>query len=250
MVCTIFLHQVLLIDLIPYYFIHCLSWPGRGIKTFIMSLSIDRIIMYAVMIPETIAVVVGGLRLSKLQPPLRYLWILVLFGFMTDLLSRILILLRLGNLFLSVIYIPVEFGLLATMYRHELSDSRTAKIIPFLTAGFAGYAFFEIITGKLQGFNREERFVEGFLILFFVIQYLYRVLKKLNIFHLEYAPMFWLSAGLIIYFPCDIIVFTFSEYIFSSYSTTFNLQLWDIHAILTMILYIFYTLTLTIPQRN
>ncbi|PWV45384.1 hypothetical protein C7475_11447 [Chitinophaga sp. S165] len=215
-----------------------------------MSVMPDNIIIYLVMVPETIAVLVGAIRFKKLQAPLQNLWILVLFGFSTDLLSRVLIYFKIRNLFLISLYIPVEFGLLASIYHHELKGSRVAQTIPFLTAGFAGYAFFQIITGKLQGFSREERFVEGFLILIFVLQYLYRVMKKLNIFNLEYAPMFWLSTGLFIYFPCDIIIFIFSEYIFSSYSRTFNLELWNIHAVLTIILYTFYTLTLWISQKK
>lgn len=215
-----------------------------------MPISSERIIIYLAMIPEAIAVTAGVLKCRQLPTAMLPLFALVLFGFSTDLLSRLLIYLHIPNLVLIKLYIPVEFSLLALIYQYELKGTFTARIIPYLIMLFAGYAVFQIATGNMQRFNREERFVEGLFILLFVFQYLYRVLRNMSISHLESAPMFWLSAGLFIFFPCDIIIFVFSEYIFSSYSRQFSLQLWNVHAILTMLLYIFYTITLWISPKS
>ena len=215
-----------------------------------MPTSIEKMLVLLVMVPEAIAMITGFLRYRKLERPLQLLLWLVVFGFMTDLLSRILWYYRINNLFLIILYIPVEFALLASIYRYELKGTRMARVIPWLIMLLGAYSLYEILSGRAKGFSPEARFAEGFLILCFVLLYLSHTLRKLSTNHLEYAPMFWLSTGLFIYSACDIIIFIFSNYILSSYSEKFNLQLWDIHAILTIVLYLFYTLALWISPKK
>lgn len=51
-------------------------------------------------------------------------------------------------------------------------------------------------------------------------------------------PLNWILAGLLLYFSSAFIIFTFSNFIVTTLSKNISILLWNIHAILTIIMYI------------
>jgi len=190
----------------------------------------------------------GIIRFRKLEQPLRYLAILIFFDFATEAAGHVLFFLKLSNQFLWPIFIPIEFGLLAWIYRYELRGMIVNRLIPLLIILFTVYVFVDWIKAKEGGLSAIPHFIEGVLILFFVLCYYYKNLKTV-VMHLERQPMFWLSTGLFIYFSADSVIFIFSNYI-QAFSEHFNNQVWLIHALFNILLYVFYTLALCLTLKK
>jgi len=188
-------------------------------------------------------------RYKKLQQPLKYLAILIFFDFGTEVITHIYFFLKSSNQFLWPAFIVIEFSLIMWIYRQQLLPMLIAKITPLLIPVFAIYTFTDWFYGKLAGLSAFPHFIEGVIILYTVLCYYYKTLKAPLIIHLERQPMFWLSTGLFIYFSVDSIIFIFSNYI-QSFSLRFNSQIWFIHAIFNIVLYIFYTLAVCLNPKK
>ena len=217
----------------------------------LMSDSLQTIILDASFLPVVVAGSVGLVRFRQLEAPVRYLAVLVFFELFIEVLSRILIARHRSNLFLTPIDTLVEFGLLTLMYRralHPLGISRwlgpavgvfaLASLLPFLQPTY------------LSRFNTGQRFVESLVIMALVLCFLYKILRELVIVRLEREPLFWASAGLLLYFAGNVFIFVSSNYVLQ-YSQDLSMTMWDIHAILYMVLHGFYIAALWAnPQRK
>jgi len=197
---------------------------------------------YAPLVLVVVAGIVAALRFRYLSPPLRCLASLIFFELFVELVSRAVS----PNLFLMPIDTLVEFGLLAWMYRRAFRPSALSRWLPAVVAGFAlaslpSYAQ----PANLLHFNTWQRFAESVLILGLVLLYFYRVIRELVIVHLEREPLFWVSVGLLLYFSGNVFIFVSSNYVLQ-HSKALSLRMWDIHAMLYMVLYGFYTWALWI----
>ncbi|RZK30165.1 MAG: hypothetical protein EOO61_19625 [Hymenobacter sp.] len=215
-----------------------------------MHLSIQEFVFLLALLPEVLAVTVGAIRYKRLQASMHYLVVLVSVGLVTDIILRILGHHKINNHFVIALYIPVEFWLLSNIYRKELKLRRIQTVVTWTAVGLTLYSLWAGLIRGDPGLSPVGRFLEGIFILGLVLLYFHQTLKHLTIRHLESAPLFWLSAGLFIYFACDVLIFIFSNFILYSYSKLFNYQLWGLHAVLTILLYFFYTLALWIDPKN
>src|ERR1700761_8969317 len=93
-----------------------------GLRNFLIYSS------FAVIVPFLAAII----RFKKLGYPLRYLAILIFFDFLTEATSHILFFFQLNDQFLWPIFIPIEFALLAWLYRFELRNMIVGRAIPLL----------------------------------------------------------------------------------------------------------------------
>jgi hypothetical protein len=211
-----------------------------GLQTFLIYSS------FAVIIPFA----ASALRISKLQQPLRYLAILIFFDFLSEVIIHTCFFLKINNNFLWPIFISIEFGLLSWIYKKELQPTLVARAITYLIPVFITYTLMNWFDNRHAGLSAIPHFIEGIIILFFVLCYYYKMLKTPVPLQLKHQPMFWLSTGLFIYFSIDSVIFIFSNYI-QSFSQHFNNQVWFVHAIFNIILYIFYTLAIcSTPEKQ
>ena len=206
-------------------------------------------LIFLAFIPVVLSAIAGLIRFKKLEPPLHILFWLIIVAVVTEVVSRVLWVQKISNLFLWPMYISAEFALIAWLYRYELKKMFLAKIIPVLAISFTAFTCITWLMGKSAIFQPLQRFIESIFVLSFVLMFFYQTIKDMAIVHLERMPMFWVSAGLFIYFTGDIFIFIFSNYILS-YSKQFNMQTWAIHAVFNTVLYIFYTLALCINPKK
>jgi hypothetical protein len=218
------------------------------LNLFYMRNALQNFLIYSsfVVIAPFLAAII---RFKKLEYPLRYLAILIFFDFFTEAAGHVLFFFKMNNHFLWPVFIPIEFGLLGWIYRLELRQMIIARLIPLLIVFFTAYVLIDWICAKQGGLSPVPHFIEGVLMLYFVLCYYYKNLKAPLVMHLERTRMFWLSTGLFIYFSADSIIFIFSNYL-QSFSLHFFDQVWVIHAIFNVLLYVFYTLALCLTPKN
>jgi hypothetical protein len=178
----------------------------------------------------------------------RYLTALIVCDFLTELVGHICFFLKINNNFLWPIFIPVEFGLLTTIYKYALYPLPLTRLLPYLIIIFTGCVIIDWIIEHRSGLSPLPHFFEGVVIQLLALLYYYRFLRTgKNSFRAE--PLVWLSAGLIIYFASDSIIFLFSNYL-QFFSKSFNHDIWFIHAVFNVILYGCYTVVLCLSRQS
>lgn len=201
---------------------------------------------FTVIIPFVAAV----WRFSKIQPLLQYLAVLIFFDFLTEVISHVCFFLKINNNFLWPIFISIEFGLLSLVYRSALQPMFVTRIIAYVIPLFVTYALVNWLSEKRGRLSAMPHFLEGIVVLFLVLCYYYKMLRTSVPVHLRHEPIFWLSTGLFFYFSVDSVIFIFSNYI-QSFSQHFNNQIWCIHAVFNIVLYVFYTLAIcSTPEKQ
>lgn len=214
-----------------------------------MPYSTPQLVIFFAFVPVVLATIIALLQYRQLSRPLQYLCWLIFFSALTEGISRLLWLQAINNLFLWPLYIAVEFVLLAAMYRLVLRPPWIRRWLTLISIGFVAYILFT--SGWQRGWpmNPLHRLVESICVILLALGFFYQVLREAAIIYLERTPLFWISAGLILYFSGNIFIFIFSKYMLS-YSQRINHEAWAIHAILNMILYTAYSLALWIAPKK
>jgi len=96
--------------------------------------------------------------------------------------------------------------------------------------------------------NPHARALESILVLFIVFRYFYNLLQAPEIKRLEKEPFFWLSAGLTIYFAGSLFIFIVTNYFFTAVESLRALFL--VHAILLVVLHLFYAIALWVKPQD
>ena len=194
------------------------------------------------LIPATIAI----LNSNNASWNQRMIFKLVVAALATEVIAYLFSVLTLGNnLFLSHIFILIEFTILTLIYKKELSSFVAPKFFNLLIVLFIIYSIFNsLFIETLTQFNGYARAISGLIIILFTLLYFYKVLKELKVQRLEKEPMLWLSLGLLLYFSASLFIFIFGNYIQPSVKLSFTF--WGIHAIINISLCIFYAIALWI----
>ncbi|MFT6921822.1 MAG: hypothetical protein ACJA1C_000819 [Crocinitomicaceae bacterium] len=148
-----------------------------------------------------------------------------------------------NNLPFYHMFIIIEFSFISLIYYSYLKKHRYRKIIPIVSVGFILFYLTSIVWNpdKIWVYSTYERAIEGGIILLFVGAYFIDVYRKEEIMYLQKTSGFWIGGGLILYFTSNLLLFAFSELVFSQESSVFK-SIWVIHAILTILLYISYSI--------
>lgn len=153
------------------------------------------------------------------------------------------------NLFLLHIYTVIEFVALSTIYRFQLKSLYGARLFNVLLGVFIPVAILNAwVVDSSSMFNDYARALEAFILIMLVLSYFYKTLVDLKIQSLEREPMFWINAGVLIYFSGSLFIFIFGNFFSSSKEAMF--VSWGIHAVFSIILNISYTIALWIKPRE
>lgn len=201
-------------------------------------------------VPVAVASVVGVVRFKHLPRPLRYLVAVVVAALLVELVSRVLAVRHLPNLFLAYIDTLLEFGLLAGLYRLVLWPSAASRWLPAVVIVFSLSSLLPYFRPTdLLHFNTMQRLAESLLVLGLVLLYFYKIIRELLIVHLTREPLFLISVGLLLYFSGNVFIFISSNYAVQ-HSTALSLQLWAIHGLLYMLLNSLYAVALWISPST
>ena len=203
-------------------------------------------------LPMLIAGIIGLVRFRQLSPSLRYL-AAGLSGFLLPLNTTGLVLMLLGrdNLFLMPYYTIGELWILVLVYNQALRSPAFTRAVPWLLGAFTCYAVLdtELARPDFTQFRPSQQILQSFMVLALVGLYFRKLISELRIVSLGKEPMFWVSAGLLIYFLGYLQIALFSNYLLQ-YSEGLNMTVWAVHSLLFIVLYLCYCWALWLsPQK-
>ncbi|WP_299313302.1 hypothetical protein [uncultured Aquimarina sp.] len=201
---------------------------------------------FIVVIPLILSVVKIKL-LNKVQLRLLYLLIVV---FIVEFISNILWYKKMNNLPLYHFYAVIEFVLIINIYRIVLSKIFSKQVFIILGVAFTIFAIMNtLFFQNLNTFNSNVTTLMGLLVIFLALSYFYALLKEVKYSALETNPMFWINAGFLIYFSSNLILFFINNNMFKG-STEASYLVWGLHAIVNIVLTIFYTIALWVHPKK
>ena len=194
--------------------------------------------------------IISILRSKSLNSSQRKLSILVLCIVITETTSRLLWYQKINNLPVYHFYIIIEFLLILYIYRGELSELFSKLFFIVLGIGFILFSVINTLFFQyLNTFNSNATTLLGVLVIFLALSYFYALLKEVKYSELETNPMFWINSGFLIYFSSNLILFFINNNMFKG-STEASYLLWGLHAIINIVLTIFYTIALWVNPKK
>jgi len=150
-----------------------------------------------------------------------------------------------NNLFLLHIYTIFDFIMMTLIFQAYLPRWFVKwAIICFAVAALLN----SILIERLSTFNVLARSIEAFIIMCYVMRYFWLTLKSMSIKRLEKQPIFWISCGALLYYAAGFFIFIFSADMLPYDDLWFTY--WGIHAIFTILLYLFYSIALWIQPEK
>lgn len=148
------------------------------------------------------------------------------------------------------LYILVETVVLIHIFRKLLRPFIISRMAYTLLISFIVLWIFNISFGDgISGYPTYILPVKAALLIILSISWFIKVQKERKVQHPERLFAFWLSTGVLIYFSGNMLQFTFSNYIFEQRKYVF-VAIWDVHAILVILLYLIYTIALIWARKN
>lgn len=191
---------------------------------------------YVGLIPSILAF----FRLKELLPEQRMLSILVWGSTVISLLAVLIAaVLNKPNLFLLHIYTVFDFIMLTLIFKPVIKPTwfRVIQIAFPLTATLNS-----ILVEQLRTENVLNRSVSAFILMLYPLGFFTKALKEMKILKLEEYPLFWISTGVLFYNAGSFFIFLFSKILTPIHSLWYTY--FGIHAIFTILLYVFYTIAL------
>jgi hypothetical protein len=185
--------------------------------------------------------------LNSVQKKLLYLLIIVL---IVESVSNILWYQKINNLPVYHFFTVIQFLLIVNIYREALSQIFSKLFFTSLSIGFIVFAIINIIYFQdFFTFNSNATTLTGVIVIFFSLSYFYALLKEVKYSALETNPMFWINSGFLIYFSSNLILFFMNNTLFKGV-TEASLILWGLHAIINIVLTIFYTVAIWVKPKK
>lgn len=133
-------------------------------------------------------------------------------------------------------YTVIEFLLFGSFYALLAPDRSQQRLL----AGIVGVGTVLIVLNSLllqplDTFNSNARTLESLLLASFAVHRLFRVSATATTTQTnEQRALFWINAGVLLYFSASLIVFLFSDYT-SQLSIEMSRNIWSIHALFNLL---------------
>lgn len=154
-----------------------------------------------------------------------------------------------NNLYVYNSYTVINLNIIFFIYLGLFSPKSKTYIKGFLILanGFAIYN--AIFLQPFDTFNSYTLVMVSTILLLLALSYFYRLMTDIKFHKLERDPLFWLSAGIIMYYSSAIVLFFFSNHVMATYETNPNADLlflasWGLNSIFNLILITAYTITI------
>lgn len=124
----------------------------------------------------------------------------------------------------------------------------------FVSSGILGIfslcALFLFFTGNhMWEYPDYMRFAESIIIVGYGCTYFVKVFRESRIIHLSKDQGFWISAGLILYFSGNALLFLFSQFVLQLSDEAFSL-IWSVHSVLVILLYLSFTFAIRCRENH
>jgi len=206
----------------------------------------QQIIVYITIFSTLIPIGVGLWRHSYLETEVKWLLYLLIPVALNQFISVAWLHLVAGNnIPFFHFYIFIELIFIARIFYLYLRKTLLKQFIPLIAIAFSSYYLIIVVVNPsvllsyLEATNM--RAIEGLIVLFLVGAYFIDVYRKQEILYLQKTAGFWIGGGLLLYFLSNLLLFAFSELVFSQDSDVFQ-SLWAVHAVLLILLYLNFTI--------
>ena len=197
-----------------------------------------------------IPIIISGYKfksLSKVQLKLFYLIILI---FLVEIIANILWRNKINNLPVYHFYTVFELLFILNIYKTVLKHPFSKKFFVSVGIGFTVFAIVNTVYFQdLTTFNSNTTTLLGILVIFLALSYFYTLLKEVKYGALETNPMFWINSGFLIYFSSNLTLFFINNNLFKG-STEASYLVWGLHAIVNIILVVFYTIAVWVNPKK
>lgn len=196
-------------------------------------------VTYIVPLSILIPIFWGLINLKATKTAPRLLFSYLLSSGLINLTAIVLVNFRMRNLPLLHLYTIVEAVLILSYFRTLFIDPIIKKVLLYTIFLFPllciiNFTFIQ----SIYTFNTYTRPLEAILITFFCMLYLYKNGVTENWLNKSES---WFNMGILIYFPVACIIFILSNYmVFVSKNKSMNVIIWDIHAALSMLMYLMW----------
>lgn len=201
--------------------------------------SIQRIILLYSPLAVLLPLVVALLRFKKFGPDLKVLtYHLVMVTIMSGISAAVWFMNK-NNLPLLHVYTILEFSMIAWFYKIVLRGWVSERLFTILILLFALLALLNsLFLQDWHRFNTYPRSLESIFVIAFTIAYFHRMLSEVNINRMERSPLFWINTGFLFYFSGALFLFSLSNYIIPL-GYRLNFLIWTVHALFSILLYVF-----------
>ena len=194
---------------------------------------------------------VGAVKYRALDRCLGYLLALVWFGLAIEVASTIGRIWYHSNLWAIPLDAAGEIWLLSLVYSWALNSTVFTRWRPWIAGAFVLYAILSLaLNFEPARFKPAVQVIESLLVLGMAGLYFRKLLNELQVPSLARDPMFWVSAGLVLYSISKLLIALFSNYLLEHYSRQLSLTVWTVNGLLTIVLYLCYLRALWLrPQK-
>lgn len=202
------------------------------------------VIVFGAMFSILIPIGVGLWRYSNLSKDARWLLYMLFPIAVNQFLSEWWIqYVNQNNIVFGHIYLVIELFFLSKIYFDYHRRSRFAFLIPVFTGLFYLFYIVRLLYDPMSFlvYSTYERALTGLIIVGYSISYFISVYQKQEVLELHRTSGFWMAGGLILYLLSNTILYVFGELIFVQEYDVY-LWVWSVHAVLTFLLYISYTM--------
>ncbi|MEM6684568.1 MAG: hypothetical protein AAF617_02140 [Bacteroidota bacterium] len=147
-----------------------------------------------------------------------------------------------NNMHILHLYTVVEYIFWSLFYYQLFKKSMVKKAIIGLVVILVAFSILNTLYWQpLDTFNSYSRSLEAAFLLCFAIAWFYKVFVNGKIIRLEKHPVFWINAGVLVYFSGAFLLFISNNFLVGISKQAF-FQAWTLHALFLIIHYLFITI--------
>ncbi|MCE7996096.1 MAG: hypothetical protein HEP71_29220 [Roseivirga sp.] len=195
--------------------------------------------------------IIGLTRYRSLDETQKILGLLIIICTVTELTTNIMWFMRMRNLHIYQVFSVLNFNLILLVFRNHLGKRWKNPLMKFqITYTFLAIANSVFIQGYFS-FNSNVTTSSSLIFISLSVTYFYKLLREVKYQKLEKTPMFWISAGILMYYSSTLILFLLGE-VFegSTLAREVALAAWGLNSIFNMMINTFYSLALWVKHRK
>lgn len=196
------------------------------------------------------AFLISCYKYSKLSQELKQITYYIFLSIITEMVVLVYSRNHWENLSLLHFYTLAEFFILYRFFLISLKGFIPSRVIHGIGICFLVLSGLNsIFLQRLDQYNSNARGVCAFLIILGTLALFFRIISEMKVLRLGKYPLFWINAGLLVYFSSSFFLFIMSNYILHL-NNTLNVYIWMVHAVLNVILYTMISIGLWMHNSN
>lgn len=205
---------------------------------------------YSSSLSVVIPTFIGIVRSRNLGVKLKFLLLYLIITLIKEIICVRLSLQKERNLHIYNLALIFNMIPLFLVYYYEFSEKLLKNVVLALitVATIFSVANITLIQG-IEVFNTFSVLVINFFLTALTLLYFYTILKKAENLNLIKIPLFWMSAGLLVYSAGTFLIFSLYE-IYNNLSYSTSVKIWAINSILYILLNLLFSIAFLCQPRK